>query len=220
MKTIGVILSGCGVQDGSEIHEAVATLLALSRRGARAICLAPEGQQTRVMDHLTDTELPEQRNMLVEAARIARGEVHALASIDAETLDGIVIPGGFGAALNLSDFASKGKEMTIHPDVETLLNQMADAGKPLCALCIAPPILAKLMANRGATGAQVTIGNDPATAAAIDALGANHITATATEAVIDETHKLVTGPAYMLAESIAELFEGIDNAVAALLDLA
>lgn len=220
MKTIGVVLSGCGVQDGSEIHEAVATLLALSKRGAKAVCFAPDDNQARVMDHAQGQEALESRNMLTEAARIARGEISSLTAANVSELDGIILPGGFGAALNLSDFASQGDQMTIRPDLEALLGTFADAGKPIAALCIAPPILARLMQKRGVSGARVTIGNDDGTAAKIGAMGQVHVNASATEVVVDSEHKLVTNPAYMVAGNIAELFEGIDKAVGALLELA
>ena len=220
MKTIGVVLSGCGVQDGSEIHEAVATLLALSRRGAKAVCYAPDDNQSRVMDHASGQEKLESRNRVVEAARIARGEIAPLSEADVTELDGVILPGGFGAALNLSDFGSAGPGMTIRPDLEALLGAFADAGKPIAALCIAPPILAKLMQIRGVSGARVTIGNDAGTAAGIEAMGQTHVNASATDVVVDHGHKLVSSPAYMLAGNIAELFEGIDNAVGALLELA
>jgi enhancing lycopene biosynthesis protein 2 len=220
MKTIGVVLSGCGVQDGSEIHEAVATLVALSKRGATAVCFAPDDNQARVMDHAAGQEALESRNMLVEAARIARGEISPLSEANVDKLDGIIMPGGFGAALNLSDFGSQGRNITVRPDLEALLGAFADAGKPIAALCIAPPILAKLMQKRGVTGAKVTIGNDPSTAIHIEALGQTHVNASATDVVVDTENKLVTSPAYMLAGNIAELFEGIDKAVGALLELA
>jgi enhancing lycopene biosynthesis protein 2 len=220
MKSIGVVLSGCGVQDGAEIHEAVSVLLALSQRGAKAVCLAPDSPQARVMNHATGKPQAESRNMLVEGARIARGEITPLAQADPAVLDGVILPGGFGAALNLSDFAGKGRNMTIHAQLLPLLDAMADAGKPLGALCIAPPILAKLMQRRGISGAHITIGTDPGAAGEIEAMGQTHVQATATEAVVDEAHRLVTGPAYMRAANIAELFAGIDKAVAALLEMA
>ena len=220
MKTIGVVLSGCGVQDGSEIHEAVATLVALSKRGATAVCFAPDDNQTRVMNHAAGQEALESRNMLVEAARIARGEISPLSEANVDNLDGIIMPGGFGAALNLSDFGSQGRNITVRPDLEALLGTFADAGKPIAALCIAPPILAKLMQKRGISGAKVTIGNEPSTAMNIEALGQTHVNAAAIDVVVDTENKLVTSPAYMLAGNIAELFEGIDKAVGALLELA
>lgn len=219
MRKVGVVLGGCGVQDGSEIHEAVSVLLALARKGAQAVCLAPSGPQTRVMNHAAGTPMDESRDMLVEAARIARGEISTLAEAKVRELDGVVIPGGFGAALNLSNFATAGADMQIHTDLQSLLSRAYRAGKPLCALCIAPPILAKLMQQEGVQGAKLTIGNDTGTAAAIEALGQTHVAATATQAVVDHDHKLVTGPAYMLASNVAELYKGIDKAIDELLKL-
>lgn len=220
MKKVGVVLGGCGVQDGSEIHEAVSVLLALARKGAQAVCLAPAGPQTRVMNHAAGTELEESRDMLVEAARIARGEIATLAEANVHELDAIAIPGGFGAALNLSNYATAGADIEIHPDLQAFLSAAYRAGKPICALCIAPPIVAKLMQQEGVTGARITIGSDAATAAAIEALGQTHVPVSATEAVVDPDHKLVTGPAYMLAQNVAELYEGIDKAIGELLRFA
>ncbi len=219
MKRVGVVLGGCGVQDGSEIHEAVSVLLALARKGAKAVCLAPTGPQTRVMNHAAGTPMDESRDMLAEAARIARGDISTLAEANVHELDAVVIPGGFGAALNLSNFATAGADMEIHRELQPVLSAAYGAGKPLCALCIAPPILAKLMQSEGIQGAKLTIGNDPGTAAAIEALGQTHVAASATDAVVDPDHKLVTGPAYMLAQNVAELYEGIDNAINELLAL-
>lgn len=219
MKTIGVVLSGCGVKDGSEIHEAVSVLLALAKRGAKAVCMAPDSEQPGVVDHATGAAVSETRNMLTESARIARGRIIPLSKANLEELDAIILPGGFGAAVNLSDFASAGADMTIRPDVESLLSSAYKAGKPLCALCIAPPILAKLMQNAGVTRARLTIGNDPGTAAAIEAMGQTHVNTPASSALTDPDHRLVTCPAYMLATDVAQLYEGIDDAVQQTLDL-
>ena len=219
MKKVGVVLGGCGVQDGSEIHEAVSVLLALARKGAQAVCLAPAGPQARVMNHAAGAPVEESRDMLVESARIARGDIFTLADAKVGELDAIVIPGGFGAALNLSNFANVGADMEIHADLQPFLSAAYRAGKPICALCIAPPILAKLMQQEGVKGAKLTIGSDAGTAAAMEALGQTHVAASATEAVVDPDHKLVTGPAYMLAQNVAELYEGIDKAIDELLRL-
>jgi len=220
MKNVGVVLSGCGVQDGAEIHEAVATLLALARNRARAVCLAPDLEQTRVVDHSTGEEAEHKRNMLVEGARIARGEITALAEADPGPLDAVIIPGGFGAALNLTNFATAGAKMEIEASLEKLLNAMCDADKPLAALCIAPPILARLMQKRGVAHARITVGNDPGVAQAIRTMGQKHVDSVPTEAVVDEDNKLVTCAAYMLAPDIAALYEGIERAVVELLKLA
>ena len=140
-KQIGVMLAGCGVFDGSEIHEAVLTLLAVARAGAQAVCIAPNVEQAHVLNHLTQEEMDEKRNVLVESARIARGEIQDLAGVGVRDMDALVIPGGFGAAKNLSDFAFKGPEATVHPEVLRLLVAMHQAKKPIGAICIAPATL-------------------------------------------------------------------------------
>lgn len=219
MKNVGVILSGCGVKDGSEIHEAVSVLLALAKRGANAISMAPDSGQPHVINHATDAPMQESRNMLVEGARIARGKIIPISQAVLDDLDAIILPGGFGAAQNLSDFASAGADMSVHPQVHSLLVSAYKAGKPLCALCIAPPILAKVLQECGVTGARLTIGNDTGTAAAITAMGQVHVDTPASDALVDPDHKLVTCPAYMLATNVAELYEGIEKAVDATLNL-
>ena len=144
MKKIGVILSGCGVYDGSEIHEAVLTLLAISRSGAQAVCFAPDKQQVDVINHLTGEAMTETRNVLIEAARIMRGEIRPLAQADAAELDALIVPGGFGAAKNLSNFASLGRECTVDRELKALAQAMHQAGKPLGFMCIAPAMLPKI----------------------------------------------------------------------------
>ena len=155
-KTIGVLLSGCGVFDGAEIHEAVLTLLFLDRAGASIRCMAPDMDQLHVINHLTQLEADEKRNVLVESARIARGEIVDVADIHASDIDALIIPGGFGAAKNLSDFAVMGPDCQIHPDVQRLLAEMMDSAKPVGALCIAPTTLVRAMGDRSP---QVTIRN-------------------------------------------------------------
>lgn len=144
MKKIGVILSGCGVYDGSEIHEAVLTLLAISRSGAQAVCFAPDKQQVDVINHLTGEAMTETRNVLIEAARITRGEIRPLAQADAAELDALIVPGGFGAAKNLSNFATLGSECTVDRELKALAQAMHQAGKPLGFMCIAPAMLPKI----------------------------------------------------------------------------
>jgi len=170
-KKVGVLLSGCGVFDGAEIHEAVLTMLALDRAGAQICCMAPDMDQMHVINHLTQQESQEKRNVLVESARIARGEIQNLKEVKAADIDALIIPGGFGAAKNLSDFAVKGPEAAVHPEVQRIINEMADAGKPVGAICIAPATLTKALAHKNP---MVTIGNDVATAQAITAMGGSH----------------------------------------------
>lgn len=219
MKTnVGVILSGCGVYDGAEIHESVLTLLALDRAGAQAVCLAPDTAQRHVVNHLTGQPAEgETRNVLVEAARIARGKVRDLAGFDPSTLDALVLPGGFGAAKNLSDFAVRGADCEVHPEVARVVRAVHAAGKPVGALCIAPVLLARLL---GGESPKLTIGNDPGTASAVEKMGGRHVECTGGHAVVDDEKRLVTTPAYMLDSSIAEVSAGIEKLVAELLRMA
>ena len=193
MKKIGVVLSGCGVYDGSEIHEAVITLLAIARSGAQAVCYAPDKIQTDVINHLTGEAQAESRNVLVEAARIARGEIQPLANARADELDALIVPGGFGAAKNLSSFASQGSECEV-----------------------APALLPKIFA----IPLRVTIGTDLDTADAVEEMGAEHVPCPVDDIVVDEDNKVVTTPAYMLAQNIAEAANGIEKLVARVLVLA
>jgi enhancing lycopene biosynthesis protein 2 len=217
MARIGVLLSGCGVFDGSEIHEAVLTLLALDRAGAEIVCLAPNVEQAHVIDHLTQKETGEKRNVLVESARIARGEVKDLKDVKAADLDGLTIPGGFGAAKNLSDFAFKGQDATVLPDVQRLLSEMVAARKPVGAICIAPATLTRALSDKKP---EVTIGSDAGTAAAIEAMGGKHKTCTVDMIHVDEANRIVSTPAYMLGPSIKNVAEGIEKLVAKVLELA
>ena len=210
MKKIGVVLSGCGVKDGSEIHEAVFTLLAIDRQGCEAVCMAPDADFP-VTNHLAMQESGEKRNALVESARIARGNIRDIKGVGAADLDAIIFPGGFGAAKNLCDFAMKGAGAAVHTEVSRLLKEMATAKKPIGAICIAPVIIAAALGKQYST--TVTIGNDAGTAAEIEKTGATHQECTVTGFVVDEKNKLVTTPAYMLATRISEVFEGIDNCV-------
>lgn len=213
-KKVGVVLSGCGVYDGSEIHEAVCTLLALDRNGAEAVCFAPD-IDVPVVNHLTGKETGEKRNVLVESARIARGKIRDIATASAAEFDALVFPGGFGAAKNLCTFAYKGAEADIDPQVARLLRETAAAGKPIGAICIAPALIAATLGKELAP--EVTIGNDAGTAAAINATGSRHVDCPVTEFVIDRRNKIVSTPAYMLAGRISEAAEGIEKLVAEVL---
>lgn len=215
---IGVILAGCGVYDGAEIHEAVLTLLALDREGAEAVCLAPDVAQAHVVDHRTGKVVEgESRNVLAESARIARGAVTSLSGYDPSPLAALVLPGGFGAAKNLCDFAFRGADCDVNPDVARVVRAVHAAGKPIGAMCIAPVVLAKLL---GQEAPRVTIGNDAGTAAAIEKMGAMHLTCPVAETIVDRQHRVVTTPAYMLARSIGEAAGGIEAFVAQVLAMA
>jgi enhancing lycopene biosynthesis protein 2 len=210
MKKIGVVLSGCGVFDGSEIHEATLALLAIDRAGCQAVCMAPN-VEFPVTNHLTKEASGESRNILVESARIARGNILDIAGVKAADLDAIVFPGGFGAAKNLCDFATKGAAASINPEVARLLQEMAAASKPIGAICIAPVVIAAVLGKQLA--ATVTIGTDSGTAAEIEKTGAKHQECPVHEIVVDRKNKIVTTPAYMLATRISEVADGIDKCV-------
>ncbi|MDR2982414.1 MAG: isoprenoid biosynthesis glyoxalase ElbB [Puniceicoccales bacterium] len=218
MKRVAVILSGCGVYDGTEIHEAVITLLALDRARAQVQCYAPDVPQMHVVSHLTGEPLAgKARNVLLESARIARGAIKPLGELKVQDVDAIILPGGFGAAKNLCDFAVKGADMTVDPELARVLTGAHAAGKPLGFICISPVIAAKLF---GPAGVSVTIGNDPGTAQAIAAMGAKHVNCTVSESLADSTHKVFSTPAYMLGPSIKDVAAGIEKLVADVLQAA
>lgn len=215
-KKIGVVLSGCGVYDGSEIHEAVLTLLAIDRNGAEAVCMAPDMELVEI-DHLLGQPTGAKRNVLVESARIARGNITDISKINAADLDAVIFPGGFGAAKNLCDFATKGAGASVQPEVSRLLKEMAAARKPIGAICIAPALIATVLGKEYAP--EVTIGNDEGTAAAIIATGSAHKNCPVRELIVDSRNRIVTTPAYMLASCISETAEGIDKAVKAVIEM-
>ncbi|MHA1000766.1 isoprenoid biosynthesis glyoxalase ElbB [Leclercia pneumoniae] len=215
MKKVGVVLSGCGVYDGAEITESVLTLLALSRGGAQAICFAPDKVQSDVINHLTGEAMADSRNVLIEAARIARGDIHPLNMAKAEALDALIVPGGFGAAKNLSNFAAQGSQCEVDDDLKALALQMHQQGKPLGFICIAPALLPKIFDFP----LRLTIGTDIDTAEVIEEMGGEHVPCPVEDIVVDEDNKIVTTPAYMLAQTIAEAAAGIDKLVARVLVL-
>ncbi|THG76948.1 isoprenoid biosynthesis glyoxalase ElbB [Pseudomonas sp. A-1] len=215
-KKVAVILSGCGVYDGAEIHESVIALLRLSQRGAQVQCFAPDMAQHHVVNHLTGQEMAESRNVLVESARIARGQVRDVRELKAADFDALVIPGGFGAAKNLSDFAFKGASCSVRPDVLAAARGFAEAHKPVGLICIAPAMAARIYG----AGVHCTIGHDPDTAAKLADMGAEHVECPVEDIVVDEARKLVTTPAYMLARSLAEAASGINKLVDRVLELA
>ena len=209
MAKVGVILSGCGVFDGSEIQEASALLIALAQRGIEYRCMAPD-VELAVVDHITGKETGERRNVLVESARISRGEIDNLKDVKGTDFDAFFLPGGFGAAKNLSSFASQGADCSVNPEVERVLKEANDAGRPIGLMCIAPALGAKVFGDKRV---KVTIGRDAGTAEAINATGAVHVEAEATGLVVDEAMNEVSTPAYMEATNPAQVFEGISALV-------
>lgn len=220
MKTIAVCLSGCGFLDGAEIHEAVCTLLALDQAGAKALCCAPDTAQADVVDHAKHQPTTgERRNVLTESARIARGEIVNINAVKVEQINGLIFPGGFGAAKNLCTFAVDGPSCTVNADVERLVQAVLKARKPIGAICIAPAMLARIV-GKLELHPKLTIGTDAGTAAAINKMGGKHCDCGVRDMVVDEQHKIVTTPAYMLGRGPAEVFEGIRKCVNEVLRLA
>ncbi|MCP4247747.1 MAG: isoprenoid biosynthesis glyoxalase ElbB [bacterium] len=219
MARVAVCLSGCGFLDGSEIHEAVFTLLALDQAGAEILCCAPGKAQANVVDHRSQKPMPQQRrDVLVESARIARGEIRALDSVRASDIDALIFPGGFGAAKNLCSFAENGPDCSVDPHVEALVTAVLEAGKPIGAICIAPAMLARITGKKSIQ-ARLTIGSDPGTAAAINRMGAKHCECATSDIVTDESNKIVSTPAYMTGKGPADVFAGIEKLVAEVLRL-
>jgi len=215
MTKAAVVLSGCGVYDGTEIHEAVSVLVHLSRLGADVSCFAPDSEQTQVINHLTGKpDASQHRNMLVESARIARGHIRPLKELKAAEFDAVFFPGGFGAAKNLCSFATNGPQCEVHGQVERVFKEFHGAGKPIGMCCIAPVIAARVLGkSAGGPGCSVTIGDDKATAGAIEAMGSRNVSKDVTEAHVDSANNLVTTPAYMYSAPVHEIFEGIGQMV-------
>ncbi len=212
MKKFAVVLSGCGVYDGAEIHEATLSMLAIVKHGATYDLFAPDIQQHHVINHLTGDEMQETRNVLVESARIARGKIRPLSDFNPKDYDALLLPGGFGAAKNLSTFAFDGPDCTVNKDVSEALLGMHQAGKPIGALCISPVLLAKVLGK-----VTLTIGQDAATAESVGKLGATHQNTRHGEVIIDKVNKVFTTPCYMLDANILQIAEGADNIVRAMM---
>ncbi|GGW96279.1 isoprenoid biosynthesis glyoxalase ElbB [Alteromonas halophila] len=214
MKKVAVILSGCGVFDGAEIYETVLTLLAIRQQGADYTCFAPDKEQLHVVNHLTgDVAEGETRNVLVEASRIARGDIKPVTECKAEDFDALILPGGFGAAKNLCTFAVDGPDCSVDSDVMSVCKAFAAARKPAGYACIAPALAACVYDK----GVKLTIGTDENTANGINALGATHVDCQVDDVVVDVEHKLVTTPAYMLAQDILEAHTGLNKMVQSVL---
>ncbi len=213
-KSFAIVLSGCGVFDGSEIHEAVMTMLAIDQHNCTYTIFAPDIDQMHVVNHLTKNVVNEKRNVLVESARIARGNIKPLSEYEHTDFDGIIFPGGFGAAKNLSTYAINGDKCHINSDVEKSIITTHKANKPIGALCISPVIIAKVLGN-----IQVTIGSDKDTAESIEKMGAKHITTNREDVTVDKKNKIVTTPCYMVDSTIKNIHKGAFNLVKAMIEL-
>ncbi len=219
MPKVGVVLSGCGVNDGAEIHESVITMLALDRAGAEMVLMAPNIDQLHVINHATGEEIEgESRNVLVESARIARGEIKDIVDVTSEDIDALIFPGGFGVAKNLCDYAMAGADCSVNPDVFRLVSEVHSAEKPIGVICISPAMMGKVMEKMGEK-VSLTIGNDEQTANDLITMGAKHVTCPVQEIVVDKDKKVVSTPAYMLAGRISEAADGIKKLVKEVIDL-
>lgn len=221
---VAVVLSGCGVYDGTEIHESSAVLVHLSRGGADVSMFAPNVEQMHAINHLKGEPLDTSRNVLQESARIARGKVQDLSDLKASQFDAVIFPGGFGAAKNLSSFATDGPSMKVNSDVERVIKDFHSSKKPIGLCCIAPVLAAKVI-----QGCEVTVGSDQeedgrwphaGAAGAVGAMGGKHVKKNVTESHTDETNKIVTTPAFMCETKIHEVFDGIGQMVDQVLKLA
>ncbi|MBD1226792.1 isoprenoid biosynthesis glyoxalase ElbB [Xenorhabdus griffiniae] len=215
MKSVAIILSGCGVYDGSEIHESVLTMLSLSRLGAEVSFFSPDEAQHHVINHLNGEEKRESRDIMEESARITRGNIQPLSKVNIDELDALIIPGGFGVAKNLCNFAFKGSDCEINKELLSIVQNMHQQGKPMGFICIAPVMVPKILDKP----IKVTIGNDPETAAQIAKMGGVHVECPVDDIVVDFENKIVTTPAYMLAESLAQAEKGIDKLVRKILEM-
>lgn len=213
-KKFALVLSGSGVFDGAEVHETSHSMYAIAKYGCEYQCFAPDIPQHHVINHLTGDEMDETRNVLIESARIARGDIKPLSEFKAEDYDVLFLPGGFGAAKNLSSFAFKGADCEVNPEVERAIKDTVAAKKPIGALCIAPAVVAKVLGDN----LKVTIGQDKDAAEAIEKAGGKHTNTTHAEVVVDERYKVFTTPCYMLDANILQIAEGTDNVVKAILD--
>ncbi|EGQ7647323.1 MULTISPECIES: isoprenoid biosynthesis glyoxalase ElbB [Vibrio] len=216
MKKVAVILSGSGVYDGSEIHEAVLALYAIEKAGATWHCFAPNIDQLHVINHLTGDEMDETRNVLIESARIARGNIDDVAKLNVDEYDALLLPGGFGAAKNLTDFAVSGAECSINTHVAQACRAFANSKKPAGYLCISPVII-PMIYEQGVKG---TVGNDEAVSIAFNQMGGEHTTCPVEDIVFDEKHLVLSTPAYMLAENISQAASGIEKLVSKLIKIA
>jgi len=208
MKKFAVVLAGCGVYDGAEIHEATMTLYAIKKLGAEYEIFAPDMEQHHVINHINGQEMPEKRNVLIESARIARGKISALSAYKAEDFHALIFPGGFGVAKNLCSFAFDGADCKVNDEVAKAIQSTHQAAKPIGALCISPVLLAKVLGK-----GSLTIGKDAGTAKAVEAMGSKHKDTSHGEVVVDETLKLFTTPCYMLDASIVDIANGAENVV-------
>lgn len=209
-----VILSGCGHLDGSEIQEVVFTLLSLEKRGANYKCFAPDIEQHHVINHVTSEKIYEKRNVLIESARIVRGKIQSLKKCDSKNFNALIVPGGLGVVKNLSNFSLEKTNFKLQPDFLKICQSFI--GKAVGYICIAPALLPVIYKK----AIKLTIGNDKDKINIIKNLGGIPINCNANDIVVDIENKIVSTPAYMLANNMNEAYNGIDKLVKKTLSLA
>jgi len=212
MKKLAIILAGCGVYDGAEIHESVMTMYAVTKNGAEYQLFAPDIAQHHVVNHLTGAEMAETRNVLIESARIARGNIRPLSDLDLREFDALVFPGGFGVAKNLCSYAFEGADCTVNPDIIHIIREAVSLRKPIGALCISPVLLARIMGD-----VTITVGPDEGDAENVKAMGAKHIATSHGDVIVDRNYRLYSTPCYQLGSTIVQIAEGTDNIIKAML---
>ncbi|HKK60771.1 MAG TPA: isoprenoid biosynthesis glyoxalase ElbB [Salinivirga sp.] len=210
---IAIVLSGNGVYDGAEVHESTLTMLAIHQEGSSYQCFAPDVDQMHVINHYSGAEMKESRNVLVESARIARGDIKPLDELNMKDYDALIFPGGFGAAKNLCTFAKDGPDCKVDAEVERVVLAAHNQKKPIGAICISPVIITSLIKD-----VKVTIGSDPDTISAIKTMGGEHTTTTHGEVVVDEDNKIYTTPCYMLDANIGQIYAGASAIVKRIID--
>ncbi len=208
MKKFAIVLAGCGVYDGAEIHEAVMAMYAVMKNGAEYQLFAPDIAQHHVVNHVTGAEMPESRNVLVESARIARGKIEPITDLDLRDFDALLFPGGFGVAKNLCSYAFKGADFEVLPQVSKVIRDALSLRKPIGAMCISPVLLAKIIGD-----ITITVGPNEGDAFNVKAMGANHLVTKPGDVIIDEKHRIFTTPCYQLNSTIVQIAEGADNIV-------
>lgn len=213
MKKFAVILCGCGASDGSEINEAIMTLLAIDKCDCSYTVFAPNDKQFHVINHITQQPMQEERNMMVEAARIVRGAIQDITAYNPKDFDALVIPGGFGVAKNLITYAFDGRKAQIRPDVEKAVRDTYENNKPIGALCIAPVLIAKILKQ-----VTITVGTDPKTIADVESFGATHINTQQTEVIADKQNMIFSTPCYMLPATLKDIAACAENLIETMLE--
>jgi enhancing lycopene biosynthesis protein 2 len=209
MGPVAIVLSGCGYKDGSEITEAVSLLIALSEKNIPYKIFAPSLKFSATF-HRGEGSAGD-RNTLEESARIARGHVDDLNTLQPAAFEGLAFPGGFGAAVHLCNFASQGAKATVLPVVKKTIESFYNDQKPILAMCIAPALVSCVLGHHHVT---VTIGNDADTAAELAKTGAVHENCAVDHFITDRDHRVVTTPAYMYDSATPiQVFTGVRKAV-------